>query len=327
MEWTAVGAGRILCRLFSGLLWAVFGPVSSVGQHVFTWLHHDLHGKEVWLNLPFLFGRDAVGLIVLYGLGLAYLYHALWFKLERGRPASGLRLMLYTRWRRAGCVDEDAGLWKRRQGVFSILYMLAFAVVLSLIGYDLVMSMDPHWYSTLFGAYTFVKAVYVGFGGLIILAALLHVNPANGFGLADAQFHDMGKLFFGFCLVWADFFYCQFVVIWYGNIPEETAYIIQRTMAAPWNRLAWFIFVTGFILPFLILLNKRIKTRPRAMMAICTMTVAAIWLEHFLVLGPSYPPHRRHPHRCGRSLHGPGICRPSGADRGRFSGTVPRNGT
>ncbi|MBI9084187.1 MAG: hypothetical protein JEZ11_11360 [Desulfobacterales bacterium] len=275
---------------------AAFFPVSFVlflvlfigREHVFTWLHHDLHGKEVWLNLPFLFGRDAVGLLILYGLGLAYLYHALWFKLDRGRPASGLRLMLYTRWDRAG---QDAGAWKRRQGVLSILYMLAFAGVLSLIGYDLVMSMDPHWYSTLFGAYSFVKAIYVGFGGIIIMAALLHLNPANGFGLADAQFHDMGKLFFAFCLVWADFFYCQFVVIWYGNIPEETAYIIERTMAAPWNRLAWLVFVTGFILPFLILLNKRIKTRPKAMMAICTMTIAAIWLEHFLVLGPSFHPH------------------------------------
>jgi hypothetical protein len=277
---------------------AAFFPVSFLlflvlfigREHVFTWLHHDLHGKEAWLNLPFLFGRDAVGLLILYGLGLAYLYHALWFKLERQRPASGLRSILYRRWDRAG---QDPEAWKRRQGVLSILYMLAFAMVLSLIGYDLVMSMDPHWYSTLFGAYSFVKAVYVGFGGIIIMAALLHTNPANGFGLAENQFHDMGKLFFAFCLVWADFFYCQFVVIWYGNIPEETVYIIERTMAAPWNKLAWFVFVTGFILPFLILLNKKIKTRPGAMMALCTMVLIAIWLEHFLVLGPAYHHHAR----------------------------------
>ena len=61
--------------------------------------------------------------------------------------------------------------------VFSILYMLAFALVLSLIGYDLVMGTDPHWYSTLFGAYTFVKAIYIGFGALIILTSILHSEP------------------------------------------------------------------------------------------------------------------------------------------------------
>ena len=98
---------------------------------------------------------------------------------------------------------------------FCILYILAFVSVLSLIGYDLVMATDPHWYSTLFGGYTFVKAFYVGLGGIIILASFLKLKSPSAVPLADSHFHDVGKLFFGFCLVWADFFYCQFLVIWY----------------------------------------------------------------------------------------------------------------
>ncbi len=113
--------------------------------------------------------------------------------------------------------------------VYGNLYILAFALVLSLIGFDLVMSMDPHWYSTLFGAYTFVKAFYVGLGAVIILASLLHLHPKVDFLLPPSSFHDIGKLFFAFCMLWGDFFYVQLVVIWYGNIPEETAYMIQRT--------------------------------------------------------------------------------------------------
>jgi hypothetical protein len=175
--------------------------------------------------------------------------------------------------------------------VFGILYILAFAIILSLIGYDLVMGADPHWYSTLFGAYTFVKAFYVGLGGLIILASFLHLNPDVGFKLKPAQFHDVGKLFFAFCLVWADFFYCQLVVIWYGNISEETAYVIERTMGGPWRPLAWFVFIICFILPFIILLNKKVKTKPQFMSILCAVVIMGIWLEHLLLLGPALNHH------------------------------------
>jgi len=82
----------------------------------------------------------------------------------------------------------------------------------------------------------------------------------------------------------------QLVVIWYGNIPEETAYLIQRTMIPPWNILAWTVFLIGFILPFLILINKQIKTMPKAMIMICLTVIVAIWLEHALLLGPVYAP-------------------------------------
>jgi hypothetical protein len=57
--------------------------------------------------------------------------------------------------------------------------------------------------------------------------------------LEPSHFHDIGKLFFAFCLLWADFFYVQLTVIWYGNIPEETHYVIERTVMVPWSKLAW----------------------------------------------------------------------------------------
>jgi hypothetical protein len=174
--------------------------------------------------------------------------------------------------------------------VFGVLYLLAFALVLSLIGFDLVMAADPHWYSTLFGAYTFIKAVYVGFGALIILAAGLHASGNTDFTLSRPEFIDMGKLFLAFCLAWADFFYCQLVVIWYGNISEEAVYVIERTMLAPWNRVAWIVFIVCFIGPFLILLNRNIKTVPWFMMLLCTVVIAGMWLEHYLLLGPALEP-------------------------------------
>ena len=256
--------------------------------YVFPWLHHDLHGKEVWLNIPFLFSRDIIALFVLYGLGFIYLYYALWFKIRPDTSASALKNRLSRWWQKR---RPDPEKYEHRRYVFGVLYLLAFAIVLSLIGYDLVMAAEPHWYSTLFGAYAFIKAIYIGFGALIILAALLHLSKNVPFELSSAEFLDMGKLFLAFCLAWADFFYCQLVVIWYGNISEETSYIIARTVLAPWNRIAWTVFIVCFILPFLILLNRKIKTIPKAMIALCSLVIAGMWLEHYLLLGPALNHH------------------------------------
>ncbi len=272
---------------------AAFFPLSFVlflalflgREHLFPWRHEALHGKEVWLNIPFLFGRDAAGLLILYGLGFGYLYHSLYFKLRSRGASSALALRLWRRWEKK---PPGEARFLRRMTVFGLLYMLAFAIVLSLLGYDLVMSMDPHWYSNLFGAYSFVKAIYVGFGALIVAAALLQLTRPQRFTFPPAQFHDIGKLFFAFGLVWADFFYAQLVVIWYGNISEETAYVIERVMTAPWRPLAWTVFAVCFIAPFVLLLNRKIKTVPAAMLAVCSMVIAGIWLEHFLLLGPVY---------------------------------------
>ena len=305
--WSAIAQGGLLFSTLmttvrakwsgplSGLseAFAGFFPISFVlflilflgGVHVFPWSHgHDLHGKEIWLNLPFLFVRDFFALLVLYGLGVAYMYHSLLLKVDSAGGKGVARALFY---KLKGGGQPDPELIKKRMGVLAIVYMLAFALVLSLIGYDLVMAMDPHWISTLFGAYSFVKAIYIGLGGLIIFAAVMHLYPNNEFRLPPSNFHDIGKLFLAFCLVWADFFYVQLVVIWYGNIPEETAYVIERVMMVPWKYLAWGIFTVSFVIPFFILLNRKVKTMPVFMIVLCTCIIAGIWLEHLLLVGPS----------------------------------------
>ncbi|MGD8338363.1 MAG: hypothetical protein PVJ29_14815 [Desulfobacterales bacterium] len=286
-KWSGPLSG--LSEAFSG-----FFPVSFVlflilffgGTHVFPWSHgHDLHGKEVWLNIPFLFTRDFIALLILYGLGFGYLYYSLQLKKVDTSNGKGIIRALFRKLQ--GGRQQDPEVIRKRVDVLAILYMLAFTLVLSLLGYDLVMALDPHWISTLFGAYTFVKAIYVGLGGLIIFAAVMHLNPKNDFTLPSSQFHDIGKLYFAFCLVWADFFYVQLVVIWYGNIPEETAYVIERVMMVPWKYLAWFVFAVSFVIPFFILLNKKVKTMPAFMMVLAACMIAGIWLEHLLLVGPS----------------------------------------
>ena len=305
--WSAIAQGGLLFSTLmhtvkakwsgplSGLseAFAGFFPVSFLlflflflgGAHVFPWSHgHDLHGKAVWLNIPFLFTRNFFALLILYGIGFAYLYYSLQIRVSSNGGKGAFR-SLFHKLQRGKRLDPE--VIRKRMDVLAILYMLAFVFVLSLIGYDLVMALDPHWISTLFGAYTFVKAIYVGLGGLIIFAAIMHLHPKNDFTLPSSNFHDIGKLFFAFCLVWADFFYVQLVVIWYGNIPEETAYVIERVVLLPWKHLAWIVFAVSFVIPFFILLNKKVKTMPAFMMVLATFMIAGIWLEHLLLVGPA----------------------------------------
>jgi hypothetical protein len=304
--WSAMAQGAVLFSAvthtakarwsgpLSGLATAFAGffPLSFVcfltlligKNHLFPWLHEDLHGKEIWLNIPLLFTRDGIGFLLLYGIGWAFLSQDLKLKLGAAAPGNGLRSLL------VGRIPQNEAEIERvrsRKALWGGLYCFAFALVLSLIGFDLVMSMDPHWFSTLFGAYHFVKAFYVGLGALIILAAIVHLRRGPGAGIAAAHFHDLGKLFFAFCLLWADFFYVQLTVIWYGNIPEEASYVILRTVTPPWNALAWVVFIVGFVVPFIVLINRRVKTMPRAMIALCGIVILGIWLEHLLLLGPA----------------------------------------
>ena len=304
--WSAIAQGALLFSAvmhmtnarWSGPLaglsesFASFFPISFVlflllflgKSHIFPWLHEDLHGKEVWLNIPFLFARDGMGLLILYLLGFGYLFQALQLKLDGQESKGRIRRAVFRQQHKNTLSPEKI---RQKMTVWGGLYILAFALVLSLIGFDLVMSMDPHWISTLFGAYHFVKAFFIGLGGLIILAAVMHTRNGEKSQLTPDHFHDIGKLFFAFCLLWADFFYVQLLVIYYGNIPEETHYVIVRTMLAPWNKLAWMVFLVCFLGPFFILLNKNVKTRPVFMAAIGTIVIIGIWFEHLLLLGPA----------------------------------------
>lgn len=264
-RWSAPLKG--LAEAFAGFFpvsLALFFILLIGADHLFPWRGMELHGQEVWLNLPFLAARDGVGLALLYACGFAFLA-------ARRRAAAG---------------TTDGG----RPRLFAGLYCFAFAVVLSLIGFDLVMSLDPHWVSTLFGAYHFVKAFYIGLAALIVLAAGRALRQGPGGSLGAERFHDLGKLFFAFGLLWADFLYVHLMVIWYGNIPEEAHYVIVRTMHAPWRSLAWTVFILGFAVPFLVLLNRRVKSRPGWMLGLAALVIVALWLEHLLLIGPALSP-------------------------------------
>lgn len=287
--------GEGVRRLAQGM--GVFLPVSLLlflflfvgSETLFSWILNPIPEKKIWLNLPFLFSRDLLGLLALYSFGLAYLFYSLRpemgaaVDLKRG-PVPQLWALFTREWRG---IERERERSHRLLAILSPLLVISYALIFSLLSFDLVMSLDPPFISTLFGAYFFVSSFYVGLAGTALFAVLLR----KPFGLEEligrSHFHDLGKLLFGFCLVAGDFFWSQYAVIWYGNLPEETGYVILRTKEMPWAPLALVVLIVSFLGPFLLLLSRRIKEHPITLAAVASLIVVGMWLERYLLVVPS----------------------------------------
>ncbi len=247
---------------------------------IFPWIAHPLPAKAHWLNAPSLFLRDGTGLLLLALTAWALILPAI----RRDQ-----RLLA------AGHLDPPPQEQPKSAMPLANLYGILYFLVLSLIAFDLIMSLSPEWYSTLFGAYYLVGGFYCGLALLIILAVI----ATRSLGLAEfitpVHFQNLGKLLLGFCLMTGDFFYTQFLVMWYGNLPEETSFIIERIRFAPWRPLSWTVLFVCFIIPFATLLSSRIKVKPWAMVALCTLILSGMWLERFLLVAPSVWPAKELP--------------------------------
>jgi hypothetical protein len=251
-----------------------FLPVSFVlfvilfaGRAVlYPWVTTPVPVKAAWLNVPFMAGRIGVGVLLLYGVAWAFTKAVF----AEGEPG-----------------EAGARGVARRNRLAGILLAL-YVVVLSLWGFDLLMSLDPRWYSGLFGGYYVVASLYTGFG----LVAFLTIR-ANARGLtavAPAAIQDVAKLTFAMCVMWMYFFFSQYLVIWYGNVPVETRFLLRRFFVEPWRTLAFVILIVGWLLPFSYLV-KRLTGRPperhTPLAVVIVMGGVAIFLERVVIVFPS----------------------------------------
>jgi hypothetical protein len=124
---------------------------------------------------------------------------------------------------------------------------MLYVVVLSLWGFDLVMTIDPTWYSGLFGGYYVVTSLYTGFG--LVTFLVIRANARGVTRVSPASIQDIAKLTFAMCIFWMYFFYSQYLVIWYGNVPVETKFFLRRFFVEPWTTLAFAIFLVGALIP------------------------------------------------------------------------------
>ncbi|MGQ9857227.1 MAG: hypothetical protein ACUVS3_00905 [Thermodesulfobacteriota bacterium] len=258
------------------VLWLAFWGLYFGRDALFPWARKPVHGKELWLSAASLFPRDGLTLAILVVLCLALVYQSV----RDDREFLGFR------GGNRGFKREPGRRWKA-QKVLSFCLATGYGLGMTLLAWDLIMSLDPHWVSTLFGAYYFLGSIYTAVGALILLGIIFHRQEGFCGALGPRQFHDLGKLLMAFCLVTGDFFYSQFLVIWYGNIPEETKYVILRVKTMPWQAMAWIVMVMSFGVPFLALLSRKLKMVPALLGPVALLALLGMWLERMLLVAPS----------------------------------------
>ncbi len=242
-------------NLYLAILFAVFffiGQSTGNFSHIFeSWMHDH---QNTWLN-PEFFGARNIALLLLA-----------WFVSNRYANASFTGANNRTPW--------------------ALAWVFTYVIGQTVFAMDWVMSLQFPWISTLFGAYFFVEAFYAGLAFAAILTYFKHqeLNEAYTTKTFQKSQMDMMTLFFGFSVFWAYQFFSQYLVIWYGNIPEEVAYLTQRLDMFKW--MLYMVIVILFVIPFISLLFRSNKSNPKFVMGIGFVVWAGILLERVFMLAP-----------------------------------------
>jgi hypothetical protein len=193
---------------------------------------------------------------------------------------------------RRSSLTQDAAparsiLLHQRMNRLSALFVVLFAPSITFAGYDWIGSLEPSWSSTMFGVYIFAGAFVLGIAAITLAVVLLaDTKPLRGL-VGEKQLHDLGKLLFAFSIFWAYIWTCQYLLIWYGDIPEEVSHYLKRTNG-PWVYLFALNFIVNWVVPFLALLSAPAKQRRRRLGIVAGIVLAGRWLDLYVLIMPAF---------------------------------------
>jgi hypothetical protein len=274
----------VLVLIFTAGYPAVYGPMVAAIPGL-------QHGKAVWLSHGFMFGRLLIGLGILSILGWRLIRADMVPDLLAVRAAAPAnRRALYDRLTREfDGTDEARFAQQDRIGRLAPGYVVTYAIVLTLIAFDGIMALQPHWFSNLLGAFFFMGS----FLGAHMLLALMMIYGASHLGVTDLvspkQRHDLGKLCFGFTVFWTYLMWAQFLVIWYGNLPEEIGFVFTR-LWGHWLPIGKLVLIGMFVVPFFGLLGVAPKKVRATLAFFASISLVSLWLERYLLVMPSITP-------------------------------------
>jgi hypothetical protein len=218
-----------------------------------------LKGKKPFLNIPFF----TVWTVLTIGL-----WSVLGYKMRRISLESD-----------AGPMNVEQGkryIWKST--VWSAIFIVWFALtVMSTTPWMWLMSIDAHWYSTMYSWYTFASTWVAGLALMLLFVVYVKNNGYLEYTNRE-HIHDIGKYIFAFSIFWAYLWFSQFMLIWYANIPEETVYFKNRT-SGTYSGIFWFSFIINFVAPLLILMTRRSKRNYATMTIMSLVIVFGHWLD------------------------------------------------
>lgn len=248
------------------------------------------HSKELWLDAPFFIARTILGLGFLVFLDLVYLRASLRPDLMLAKKRLGASAPAW--WDRVigGETDYEgvlAASTRRMENMIPLMamsYALIFSIV---IAFDLVMSLDPWWYSNMFGGWMFMSSFWLGLATVAATTMLSRDWLGLGDWVRPSTTHDLGKLMLAGCMFWAYTLYAQILPIWYTNVPEETNYLLVRMMLDTWAPMARAVAVLCFLAPFTILLSRGIKKMRWPFFGVASLIMFGLYVERSLLVLPS----------------------------------------
>lgn len=254
----------------------LFIPIIIGAKDLLPWLDadvrhsdHILHLKEGYLNPTFLWIRLAI-------------YFACWF--------------LFTNWflKTSRKQDEtgDPAL-TTKMGKVACGAAIVFALAQTFFAFDWIMSLDPHWFSTMFGVYFFAGSVVLQYCFLILMAAKLRAKTGRKDLYRKDHFHDLGKLLFGHNVFWTYIGFSQFFLIWYANIPEETVFFLHRAEGS-WKWISLSLPWAHFAIPFLYLMSWHVKRNIVALSIGCVWLAIMCYVDIYWLIQPNFHHHGAH---------------------------------
>jgi len=163
--------------------------------------------------------------------------------------------------------------------------LLIYALTLTFASVDWVMSLDPHWFSTLFGLWIMVGQALTAFAFVIAIAFLLSRDGRMATAITSDKFHDYGKLLFAFIMLWAYLSYSQFLIIWSANLPEEIPYYLQR-LGGGWSVVSIVVILGHFVLPWTLLLFRPTKRAAHRLVAVAVFMLLMRFVDVFWLVAP-----------------------------------------
>jgi hypothetical protein len=260
--------------------------VCGLGMHdLYEWSHPDIVAKDALLmrKAPLLNAGWLFGSIVL-GIGGWALFQRAIRKHSVAQDTDG----------------DEAHTGKSM--VLSVLFIIFFGLSLTMGSVIWLMSLEPHWFSTMFGVYQFSGAHKAAAAAITLLILFARKNSKLGDYANENHLHDMGKMMFAFATFWAYIWVSQWMLIWYANIPEETGYYISRTEGG-WGILFVLNVLMNWLIPFFVLLPRANKRNPKILTSMAILLLLGHWLDIYLQVLPGVSHFAAH--HTGQDIHGP----------------------
>ena len=270
---------RLLENLSWPLPWLALGfiPVALHLRQIYSWADPArvasdpaLARKAAWLDPAFFNVRAAI-------------YLAIWSLL------AGVLSRISSRQDRSGDLRAN-----RRMRTVSSWGLVLLAWTSSYAAFDWLMSLEPHWASTMFGVYFWAESLLSSLAALILLVLSLRTTGWLKHTVTIEHLHDLGKLFFGFVVFWTYIAFCQYFLIWYANFPEETVWYITRR-SGTWNTLSWALCFGHFVVPFYLLLFRSIRRDPFWLGVLAAWVLVFHYLDLYWIIMPSLDRQGPHP--------------------------------